>query len=323
MESLNISCPAVSVTVPVYNTSKYLRKCLDSLQSQTLKNIEFIIVDDGSTDDSGVICDEYAKSNPKFKVIHQKNGGLASARQTGLNHARGEYVIVCDSDDWVEPDMYERLYNEAKKSRADIILCGYYAEYETNKSIPIQNILKESGGLIDNEDFLRRGAGASWIKLIKRNLFEKAHASYAAGINMGEDALILYKLLRVNPKCVQINGCYYHYRRLFGEDTYTNSGKMSNIHQSNFKYEWFKKVYSDNRYDDIKRQLAIAIAFSCLRTKDLDRTFFSNFLKKEVPYKILFIDRISLKKIIVLMSKVFPLSFTRIFLRYFYKFFYK
>ncbi len=106
MESLNISCPAVSVTVPVYNTSKYLRKCLDSLQSQTLKNIEFIIVDDGSTDDSGVICDEYAKSNPKFKVIHQKNGGLASARQTGLNHARGEYVIVCDSDERVEPDMY-------------------------------------------------------------------------------------------------------------------------------------------------------------------------------------------------------------------------
>ena len=118
----NTSNIKVSVTVAVYNTSKYLRKCLDSLDVQSMQEIEFIVVDDGSTDGSGVICDEYARRNPKFKVIHQQHSGLAAARQTGMDNAKGEYVIVCDSDDWVEPEMYETLYNVAAESNADIAI---------------------------------------------------------------------------------------------------------------------------------------------------------------------------------------------------------
>lgn len=126
----------VSVIVPIFNTSRYLRKCLDSLAHQTLTAIEFILVDDGSTDDSGKICDEYASKDSRFRVIHQSNGGSAVARQTGLDAARGEYTIVCDSDDWVEPDMYEKLYRKAVETDADMVLCGYFAEYIDGRSLP-------------------------------------------------------------------------------------------------------------------------------------------------------------------------------------------
>lgn len=315
--------PLLSVTVPIFNTSKYLKKCLDSLEKQTLKDIEFILVDDGSTDDSGKICDEYAQRDPRFKVIHQHNGGSAIARQKGLNISKGEYVIVCDSDDWVEPEMYEKLYIKAKDTNADIVMCGYFAEYEGGKSVPVQTIFRESVGIIDNEDLLRRGAGSSWIKLVKRSLYEDANASYEPGINMGEDALILYKLLKAKPKCVQIIGNYYHYRRIIGEDSYTNSGKMSNIHQSNYKYEWFKKEYPDSAYDDIKRHLALCIAFSCLRTKDLDNIFFNNFIRNELPIMELLKNKLSLKQIIVIIAKYFPLSFSKKLVELLYKYFYK
>ena len=91
--------PKISVTVPVYNTSRYLYQCLNSLAVQTLQDIEFIIVDDGSTDNSGIICDAYSKKDSRFKVIHQPNGGSAVARETGLKNAVGDFIIVCDSDD--------------------------------------------------------------------------------------------------------------------------------------------------------------------------------------------------------------------------------
>ncbi|MDE7089676.1 MAG: glycosyltransferase, partial [Prevotella sp.] len=226
----------VSVTVPVYNTSSYLHQCLDSLQTQTLKEIEFILIDDGSTDNSGFICDEYAKRDSRFRVIHQKNGGSAVARQTGLDNAIGEYIIVCDSDDWVEPDMYEKLYRKAKDTDADIVCCGYFVEYKGGRSLPVQTIMKELDGVVDNDDLLRKGAGSSWVKLVKRSFFEKVNAFYESGINMGEDALIVYKLLRGNPKIVQIKGNLYHYRRLLSGNSYTNNVKMSHIFQLEFIY---------------------------------------------------------------------------------------
>ncbi len=207
--------PVVSVTVPVYNTSKYLRQCLDSLAAQTLHEIEFILVDDGSTDDSGAICDEYAAKDPRFRVIHQPNGGLAVARQTGLNAAQGEYIIPCDSDDWAEPNMYELLYRKAKATFADIVLCGYFAEYNNGRSVLCQTIFSESDGVVDNFDLMNRGAGSSWVKLVKKSLFNKTETYYEKGVNLSEDALIIFKLLKGTLKVVQTNEYLYHYRRLF------------------------------------------------------------------------------------------------------------
>lgn len=313
----------ISVTVPVYNTSKYLRHCLDSLKAQTLQEIEFILVDDGSTDDSGKICDEYAEKDSRFRVIHQTNGGSSKARQTGLDNASGEYVIVCDSDDWVEPNMYESLYSRAKESDADIVVCGYISEYNDGRSIPTQYWFKENDGIVDNNDYLRHGAHSSWIKLIRRSVFELSGASYVPGINLGEDALIVYKYMRVNPKIVQIRGNFYHYRRLFGENTYTNSLKMTQINQLLYIYNWLNENYSDEDYADIRCQRAIDIAFAFLRVTDTDAKAMSDFLKKELTWSAFFKGNISLKRLVVYAQKILPLSLSKLLIKKLYPLFYK
>ena len=114
---MNNDSAKVSVTVPVYNTAKYLDRCLSSLIEQTLQDIEIVLVDDGSTDGSDSICDSWAERDNRIKVIHQRNGGLWKARQTGLENATGEFIIVCDSDDWVDTSAYEKAYTKATPRR--------------------------------------------------------------------------------------------------------------------------------------------------------------------------------------------------------------
>lgn len=316
--------PKVSVTVPVYNTVKYIRECLDSLVAQSMHDIEFIIVDDGSTDNCGKICDEYAAKDTRFRVIHQVNGGLSVARQTGLDEARGEFIIVCDSDDWVEPDMYEILYNTAKSSKADITVCGYFTEYNDGRSIPTQKVFKtDDAGFVDYDEFLRYGAGCSWIKLIKRDLFYKSAAYYTPGINMGEDALIMYRLMKAHPTIAQVNKNLYHYRRLFGETSYTNQLSMHNIEQLNWIYDWLKDNYNSVEYADIMRQRALDIAFAALRAKNSDDVYIKNFISAELPWKKIARGKLSLKSLMVSIEKALPLSLSRLILRKFYKLFYK
>ena len=116
----------ISVIVPVYNAASTLRKCVDSLLAQTLKDFEVLLVDDGSTDNSGALCDEYAQQNSRVKAFHKSNGGVSSARQFGIDHAQGEYTIHADPDDWVEPGMLEELYKKAKEADADMVICDFY-----------------------------------------------------------------------------------------------------------------------------------------------------------------------------------------------------
>lgn len=313
----------VSVTVPVYNTSKYLRQCLDSLKAQTLSGIEFILVDDGSTDISGAICDEYAANDSRFRVIHQKNGGSAVARQTGLEAARGEYVIVCDSDDWLEPDMYHKLYRKAIETNADIVLCRYYAEYSDGRSVPNQTVFKEKNGVVNNDDLIRRGAGESWVKLIRESLFEKTKSYYEPGINLSEDALIFYKLMQGNPRVVLIKENLYHYRRQFGGESYTNNIPMNNIRQFRFTYDWLKNNYTDSKYRTLIHQRAHDVAFACLRAKDLDLNYLKDFLNSEVSLRSLLSNTNRLKALIVAVEKVFPLSVAMALMRLFYRRFYR
>lgn len=315
--------PAISVLVPVYNTAGYIRKCFASLSNCPLRNIEFIVVDDGSYDESPDICDEYAKKDPRFKVIHQANGGLAIARQNGLDIASGEYVIVCDSDDWIEPDIYTKLYNAATENDADIAVCGYYSEYEDGRSIPSQVIFKEENGLVDNYDFLKKGAGSSWVKLIRRSLFSKTKTSYTPDINLSEDSLIIYKLMRGNPKVVQIKANLYHYRRLFGSNSYTNNITMRHIHQLRYTYDWLKNNYTDSIYAHIIFQRAIDLAFACLRAKDLDAAYLKKFLKSELPLKSIFANRLSAKSAMAIIEKTFPIPFSQFILKSLYKFVYR
>lgn len=125
----------VSVIVPVYKVEKYLSKCLESILKQTYYNLQIILVDDGSPDRCGAICDNYAKRDQRIEVIHKENGGLASVRNTGLKAARGEWIAWVDSDDWIERDMIEYLIKGALQNKADIAICGRYEVYENSRYI--------------------------------------------------------------------------------------------------------------------------------------------------------------------------------------------
>lgn len=143
--------PKISIISPVYNAERYIVKCLDSILVQTFQDWELILVDDGSSDKSGVICDEYAARDSRVIVIHKENGGVGAARQTGLDAVTGEYVIHADPDDWVEPTMLQELYAKAVAEAADVVICDYYVD--TKK----KNIFgKTAACVIGREKYFKR-----------------------------------------------------------------------------------------------------------------------------------------------------------------------
>ena len=319
---MQASNPKVSVTVPVYNTSRYLRKCLDTLAAQTLKDIEVIMVDDGSTDDSGLICDQYAQQHTNFKVIHKPNGGLSTARQAGLEAATGEYIIVCDSDDWVEPDMYERLYKAAKESDADIAMCGFIAEYPDGKSVPTQILFKS----LEWEAYMKELFGinykVSWIRLVRRSLFTTNNISYEPGINMGEDWLILYKLMLTKPKITQIDAKLYHYRKELGGNSYTNNLNQHHIDQMKFVADWIRQHYNKNDYPTGFYLMDLDIAFSSLRSNEPDIYYIKEFLRLNMYWGRFFRQPKSLKALVVYSAKIISPSITSWLIKKLYKFVY-
>lgn len=206
----------ISVVVPVYNLQEYIEKTVDSIQKQTYENLEIILVDDGSKDGSSEILDRLAEQDGRIKVIHKGNGGVTSARICGIKVATGDWIGFVDGDDYIEPQMYEVLMNNALKYQADISHCGYQMifpsrvdyYYNTGRLVEQDNLM----GLKDllEGKFIEPGLV---IKIFRKSLFDKLLTSenidYSIKIN--EDLLMNYYLFREAEKSVFIDQCYYHY----------------------------------------------------------------------------------------------------------------
>lgn len=185
--------PKISIIVPVYNVEQYIHKCVDSILNQTFENFELILVDDGSTDNCGRICDEYATKDDRIVVIHKKNGGQASARNKGIDAAKGEYIGFVDSDDWIEIDMYEILYGICSSNNCDMANCSSIIHSKEKK------IINGGHSLIihDKEDAMKTMLEGKlydevlWSKLIKHEIFDDIRLK--EGI-MYEDTEFAYKL---------------------------------------------------------------------------------------------------------------------------------
>lgn len=207
--SLNL--PLVSIIVPVYNTASYLRRSLDSILSQTYTHWEAIIVDDGSTDGSGAICDEYAGRDARFRVIHRSNSGVAATRNAGLDAAAGEYLGFVDSDDWIEPDMFRSMVTAILKRRADIATCNVRIVYPNKttvkKSTDELRVVDrdEAIGMIYEDKQLR---SFLWDKLFRRSLFT---VRFPEG-RIYEDMIVMLKLFAGAERIVMLPGVYYNYR---------------------------------------------------------------------------------------------------------------
>lgn len=205
----------ISVIIPVYNVEKYLRKCLESVCSQTYTNLEIIVVDDGSTDSSGEICDEYAERDSRIVVIHKSNGGLADARNAGLDIATGQYIGFVDSDDWIECDMYEVLYTFCEKNELDLIAARYIEEREEQEnSVAYTGVFK----IFSNYEMLRINVcgdkeylitNSVWDRLYRRRLIEDMR--FPVG-KCYEDTCYTAEVFLKAERCGYLDSGLYHYR---------------------------------------------------------------------------------------------------------------
>lgn len=203
--------PKVSVIVPVYNAEKWLRRTLESIEAQTMGDFEVIVVDDGSTDSSGSICDGFVAKDSRFRVIHKENAGVSCARQDGLDEANGEYVIHVDSDDWVENKMLSQLYTKAKSSNADVVICDFFDDINGQCTVRQQrpSSLEPKQVLRDLFTHLH---GSCWNKLIRRSCFQKYSVTFTKGLNYCEDLLTWVQLFSHDDiRIAYLNKAFYHY----------------------------------------------------------------------------------------------------------------
>ncbi|WP_347007586.1 glycosyltransferase family 2 protein [Enterococcus durans] len=203
----------ISIIVPVYNVEQYLEKCINSILAQTFRDIEILLVDDGSTDNSGEICDNYAKIDPRVKVIHKENGGLSDARNAGIKLAKGEYIGFIDSDDYIDEDMYEFLYTNIKKYNADLATCGIYDVHKDKEIKKLPYFAK----LIDREEAIELVLDAKIIvanavnKLYKKDLFNEV--LYPKDTIAEDAAVILQIINQCNRIYADTTQKYYYYHR--------------------------------------------------------------------------------------------------------------
>ena len=210
--------PLVSVLVPVYNVQAYLSECLDSLVGQTLKNIEIVCVDDGSTDDSLRILQEYAANDERIRIVRKENGGLPSARNAGLAVARGKYVGFVDSDDYVSPDMFRRLYAVASSSRADMVVCGAHCvPDEKGASNWMKDVLSPrnityTASTVKTFYDERAAHPFLWRTLVDRDFIESHGLRLDESVILGEDVAFLYKLYTCAKRITFLSDKLYYYR---------------------------------------------------------------------------------------------------------------
>ena len=215
----------VSVIVPIYKVEPYLRKCLDSICAQTHQNLEIILVDDGSPDGCGAICDEYAEKDARVKVIHKTNGGLSDARNAGLDMLTGDYVAFVDSDDWIEPTMYETLLENLKQFQADMAFGGVVDDLEQDGTVTVvknsnYGAVPFSEGKTEAMKRYFHGSWAAWDKLYKAELFDGIR--YPIGEINEDEAIVLQLLDRCETVCYT-NEIFYHYMRRMNGQSITTS----------------------------------------------------------------------------------------------------
>ncbi|MGN0520159.1 MAG: glycosyltransferase family 2 protein [Candidatus Fimenecus sp.] len=199
--------PKVSVIVPVYNVAAYLPKCVESIQNQTERDIEIILVDDGSTDDSGTICEEYAQNDARIKVLHQENSGQGAARNNGLSVACGTYVLFVDSDDWIEPDLIAETYGKAVDFQAEILIFNCHAVQENGTEVYTiqQNVTENTVLSLTTYKELLLTDPSPWNKLFMRSFLADTGFSFPTGV-WYEDLIAMTQLEYYVKRTVYIGG---------------------------------------------------------------------------------------------------------------------
>lgn len=238
--------PLISIVVPVYNVEKYLRECVESIEAQTITDREIILIDDGSTDTSGQVCDELAQRHSDVVVIHKENGGAASARNVGLEVAKGQYIGFVDGDDYIEPDMYQSLYEALVREHCSVACCNWFRHVQKKGEVQIipDEVKIPNYQVMDRESVLRSlllNTGMTYSacdKLFARELFSDIR--FPKGKRPSEDTNCVYKVLKLCNTVVHIGEAKYYYRL-----------NLESVSQSKFRkeymstFEYMKEIGED------------------------------------------------------------------------------
>ncbi len=283
--------PKVSVIVPVYNVEKYIGRCLNSLLKQTEKDIEIIVVNDGSEDNSQLIIDEYVVNNPgKIISLTKENGGLSDARNFGIPYARGEYISFVDSDDYVEKNMYEELLKKSESGKKKIITCGYFMDWESKSIVKIDNNYK------DVESYILSGLVIAWNKLYRRDWLLETQLRFPKGL-LYEDLQFFCELLLSVESMDEVSIVkkpLIHYIQRDNSISYSNSSKIDDI-----------QIISKNVIDYYKAKQVNHQYIQAVECKFV-KTLLGNFMLKYMRISDKKIKRASLKKNWDFLNSMFP-----------------
>ena len=200
--------PKISIILPVYNSEKYISQCIESVLLQTLSDFELIIIDDGSIDSSGKICDRYAQSDNRISVIHQNNNGVSYSRKIGIEKASSEWIGFIDSDDWIEPDTLKNTYDTAIKEKSDIVCFGMQKISQTETTIIKFSNTDIYSNFLHYPIFMNSFCN----KLIKKALFTENSIDFGTGIITSEDLLVVFQLFHFAQNISYVSQIFYNYR---------------------------------------------------------------------------------------------------------------
>lgn len=268
--------PFLSVIVPVYNVKPYLAECLDSILAQTFTDFEVLLIDDGSTDGSSALCDEYAGTDSRIRCFHKENGGHMSARQEGFRNASGTYIAFVDSDDWIHPAMYERMCAAAEESGADMVCCNYTA-VTPEKQIERRDVCRPGfynrseleaqvyPTMLFSGAFFHFGVSPSLCnKLFRRTLLEKHLFHVPRIIKLGEDGLAVYPCLLDASSAYVLPESFYYYRSSSGSLTHTmDRGRLA---ENRLLFDTYGKLIDLSVHPCMEKQLLSYYAYQCLLT---------------------------------------------------------
>ena len=293
----------VTVVVPIYNTEKYLRRCLDSIINQSYSNLEIILIDDGSIDNSSKICYEYSINDHRIKIIRQKNAGVSVARNVGIRNATGQYITFVDSDDYIANDMVEILLHTIRKYNADISMCGMIRTSDKRN-----NMIDEDNSTViyTQEEFVKvmlritgnRIVHYPWGKLYKKEVLSSEN-QFPPGIKTGEDVISTFKAIIHSKSIVEVRSVKYYYffnsssvsNQLFNEDVIM----LIRVWEDIFKIsELYAPIYIDYVLYNLKRvDFTILCSLILYGNQEIDERFFS---EKEIILKRLKKNKLFLLK---------------------------
>lgn len=270
--------PKISVIVVVHNAVLTIEKCLDSVLTQSFEDFELLIIDDGSTDGTEVVCDRYAQIDKRIMVYHRENLGVSASREFGVQMAKGEYSIHADSDDWMEKGMLEALYSEALSSKADIVICDFYVDGESSV------YTKQKPSLVNHISIIRdillgKMIGSTWNKLIKHHLYHKFDIHFPENINYCEDAYTMINILLNTNSVAYLPEAYYHY--VMNPNSITHKLTKEVFYQRERFVYGLKKLLVNKKFHK-------AIALNCVFVRAdayYSRLFTSRELRQLLPYK--------------------------------------